>query len=856
MKRAISIFMCCLFVLFTGLILCGQAEAAGRGKAASSALLPRELKNISVKDDFIPSSGKEAGVIRTVVGHVVVSRDNLRQAYFAAAGDKLYEKDVLFTLKKSRCRFKLHNEDTVTLGENARLGITSFADDRKSQEKRSAFDMARGKAMFFTMRLFKHKGSSMTVSTPTAVAGVRGTKFGVEVIELDEAPSAALPLLVADASNTNSFRHLAQANPLPPVKTNVYVYEGMVDVTSTATGETKTLQDGQGVTAGSGGLGSPFQTPKDTAKQFEEDTSVEPPAIIGLGTEGGFTDQNPLNTGPLDTSSLTQNLNTLPLVPTTTREGYFVGMLTRDWGGGEKGYDFTLMSETIQNSSNAKAEGSYYYGEGGPFTDFVRIEGTGGSRQVVEYYCGSENISASGLPQPMQQIELGSNANMEWGSWTQPSAMTINEGVYYFDNKGYYVWGDRTVTMPASIEAHYSGPALGTVWGGIEKSGSFSMDVSLSGASGSINNFQVWVGGEGVTGFSGGTGSFTGSSFSVTSSGGEVNNCVDGICGGFSLAKGAFYGPNAEYTGGVWQVVNEDVWVAANGMFQGAKGASLPPPALPRPLTHEGHLTGILSYAYVMSPNPEVTVPNDIYITETLGNFDAIVEFDGVAAGSATIDGTGGDVKKITELFNSDPLVDPKLPQSLQRTEIGYNAYMEWGSWSQPALMNVRDYGSEGYTGYKFDNPGYYIWGDVTTDTQMTALKTAGLSATYSGNAYGTYWTDTGGANMTGSFSTKIDIPVGSVPSLTAFGFSVSGGGQSVSYSGGTGSFTEPTSQFQITGGSWTMSNTNEIINGAIAGSLYGDQAQAIGGRWGVSGRIAGTEGNNKHAVGIFQGTR
>ena len=578
--------MCCLTVLFTGLILYGQAEAAGRGKAVSSALLPRELKNISVKDDFIPSSGKEAGVIRTVVGHVVVARENMRQAYFAAAGDKLYEKDVLFTLKKSRCRFKLHNEDTVTLGENARLGITSFADDRKTQEKRSAFEMARGKAMFFTMRLFKHKGSSMTVSTPTAVAGVRGTKFGVDVIELGETPSAALPLLVADASNRDSFRHLAQAPPSPPVETNVYVYEGIVDVSSKMTGETKTLQDGQGVNAGSGGLGSPFQTPKDTAKQFEEDTSVEPPAVIGLGTEGSATEQNPLDTGPLDTSGLTQNLNTtdrgmsenlytlteppIPVRP-TKHEGYFTGMLT---GFAEVTYyATTLMSETLQNfdSSDAKAVNS--------FGDFVRIDGTGGiNKQVSELYYFEDTVPE--LPQPLQWTELGYNSYMEWGSWTQPVHMTIygGEGEFAFDNKGYYVWGDRTVTMPSVIDATYSGPAYGTVWspsGNIDQSGSFSMKVNFSGGSGSISNFGVWVGTEGnKTGFSSGVGetfSFTGSSFSVKPSGSTAYVYGDPL--GTGSAAGAFYGPNAEHTGGVWQVKGyvESAYPAANGIFQGTK---------------------------------------------------------------------------------------------------------------------------------------------------------------------------------------------------------------------------------------------------------------------------------------------
>jgi hypothetical protein len=415
------------------------------------------------------------------------------------------------------------------------------------------------------MRLFKHKGSSMTVSTPTAVAGVRGTKFGVDVIELAGTPSASLPVLVADASDTG-FRHLAQATPPPSVETNVYAYEGLINVTSTTTGETKPLHDGQGMNAGGGGLGNAFQTPSSTLRQFEADTGVGPPAVSGLETGGSATGTIPLGISGADTGSLSQSLNTPQVTGRPTRhEGYFVGMLTKS-DDGTYSFDSTLMSNEPQdfNSSDARAINDTY---------FVRVDGTGGSsKQVAELKIAAGTLM--GLPQPMQRTELGYNAYMEWGSWTQPNPMTIIEGAdYIFNNKGYYVWGDRTVTMPSSILATYSGIAHGTAWsntGGSDKSGTFSMGVDFSGGSGTINNFQVWVGGVGNTGMSGGTGTIMGSSFAVTAPGGA---CVNGDCGSAGwdgAANGAFYGPNAEHAGGVWQA-NTPTGKHANGMFQGSK---------------------------------------------------------------------------------------------------------------------------------------------------------------------------------------------------------------------------------------------------------------------------------------------
>jgi hypothetical protein len=238
MRRSMLVFVCFLTAVFAGLILSGYAEAApSRGKSVAKDLLPAAIRNIDIKDDFVPGAGKEAGVIQVITGHAVVARQDLRQAYFAAVGDRLYEKDVLFTLKDSRCRFRMHNEDVVTLGEATRLGITAFVDDRNTQEKRSSFGMTKGKAMFYTLRLLKHKQAGMDVTTPTAVAGVRGTKFGMEVNETDGS-------------------------------TYSYAYEGSIYVTSTVTGETRTMPEGQGIKADAVGLGVPFAIPPALWRQF------------------------------------------------------------------------------------------------------------------------------------------------------------------------------------------------------------------------------------------------------------------------------------------------------------------------------------------------------------------------------------------------------------------------------------------------------------------------------------------------------------------------------------------------------------------------------------------------------------
>lgn len=205
------------------------------------------------------------------------------------------------------------------------------------------------------------------------------------------------------------------------------------------------------------------------------------------------------------------------------------------------------------------------------------------------------------------------------------------------------------------------------------------------------------------------------------------------------------------------------------------------------------------------------------------------------------VDGSAGDDGSITSVVFSPVDHTTGGPYPISATVLDHNAYMEWGYWTQTVPMP--DTG--GYTNW-VDNRGYYIAGDNTSDIQHLS----GNIFNYSGGAEGTYWTDAGGANMTGSFNATVNF---STPSVTDFDLSVSGEGHSVSITNAGGSMSG--SAFALSGGTWQI-DSSAAMSTAGHGSVYGPDAQAIGGVWGIVASGVPPYYTYQHASGIFHGTR
>jgi len=183
--------------LFVVLLLCGMLLCPGiapaqqdRGMGVPAEDLPEDLQKLDVKDHYIPSNFREVGVIHGLNGQVVVIHRAKGEAFFGKPGDRIHENDELNTLGDSRCRIRFYSDDVVNMAPETRFAVEAFEDQREEGKKNSVFSMIKGKAMFYALRLFRYRDTRFKVKTPTAVVGVRGTKFGLDVFWYEEGKTA------------------------------------------------------------------------------------------------------------------------------------------------------------------------------------------------------------------------------------------------------------------------------------------------------------------------------------------------------------------------------------------------------------------------------------------------------------------------------------------------------------------------------------------------------------------------------------------------------------------------------------------------------------------------------------------
>lgn len=128
--------------------------------------------------------------VSMVIGDVTVLRENIPGKQDVKLNMNLLPDDVILTGEGGKLSIVLEDSGVIRISENSRVILASLFENGEGG-KDHRLRVEAGKVVLGLKKLQKH--SSFNVETPTAVAGVRGTSFMVDV---QDEPQHAFPYFV------------------------------------------------------------------------------------------------------------------------------------------------------------------------------------------------------------------------------------------------------------------------------------------------------------------------------------------------------------------------------------------------------------------------------------------------------------------------------------------------------------------------------------------------------------------------------------------------------------------------------------------------------------------------------------
>jgi hypothetical protein len=146
----------------------------------STRLLPLFLATLMAALPFsaLAQSGR-IGQVKTAAGEVDVVRGGQRLPL--KIGDPIYEKDVIETGKDGSIGITFIDNSVFSTGPDSRLALDQFQFDSSNFKGAMLADMQKGTLNVVSGDIARSSPGMMRIKTPTAILGVRGTTFAVQV---------------------------------------------------------------------------------------------------------------------------------------------------------------------------------------------------------------------------------------------------------------------------------------------------------------------------------------------------------------------------------------------------------------------------------------------------------------------------------------------------------------------------------------------------------------------------------------------------------------------------------------------------------------------------------------------------
>jgi hypothetical protein len=127
----------------------------------------------------LPALADDVGLVKVARGQVTIDRQG--QTAPARVGMSVAAADVVRTGGDGSVGITMRDDSLLSAGPNSVLTLDRFEYDPTTQQGRFDASLQRGTLAVVSGRIARQSPSSMTVRTPSAVLGVRGTDFVVAV---------------------------------------------------------------------------------------------------------------------------------------------------------------------------------------------------------------------------------------------------------------------------------------------------------------------------------------------------------------------------------------------------------------------------------------------------------------------------------------------------------------------------------------------------------------------------------------------------------------------------------------------------------------------------------------------------
>ena len=126
-----------------------------------------------------PVAAVDIGQVKVVKGSVTIERSG--QGVPAEAGTRLQTSDVVRTGNDGSVGITMTDNSLLSAGPNSVLALDRYDFDSTTNQGHFDASLRRGTLAVVSGRLAKQSPDAMTLHTPTAVLGVRGTEFVVSI---------------------------------------------------------------------------------------------------------------------------------------------------------------------------------------------------------------------------------------------------------------------------------------------------------------------------------------------------------------------------------------------------------------------------------------------------------------------------------------------------------------------------------------------------------------------------------------------------------------------------------------------------------------------------------------------------